>query len=42
VVQTIKVTLREGSLLVGPLQLFYLGGQAAQMPQYAAIVWVGS
>jgi hypothetical protein len=24
------------------LQLFYLDGQAAQMPQYAAIVWVGS
>ena len=41
VVQTIKVTLREGFLLVGPLQLFYLGGQAAQMPQYAAVVWVG-
>jgi uncharacterized protein (TIGR03437 family) len=40
--QTIKVMLREGFLLVGPLQLFYLDGQAAQMPQYAAIVWVGS
>lgn len=42
VVQGIKVTMREGSLLVGPLQLFYLGEQAAQMPQYAAVVWVGN
>jgi uncharacterized protein (TIGR03437 family) len=36
------VTLREGSLLVGPLQLFYQGGQAAQQPQLVANVWVGS
>jgi uncharacterized protein (TIGR03437 family) len=38
--QTINVTIREGPLLVGPLQLFYVGSQAAQMPILGAIVWV--
>jgi uncharacterized protein (TIGR03437 family) len=40
IAQTIKVTIREGPLLVGPLQLFYVGSQAAQMPILGATVWV--
>jgi len=36
----VLVTMREGELLVGPLQLFYQGQQAAQMPELSALVWV--
>jgi uncharacterized protein (TIGR03437 family) len=36
-----RVTIREGDLLAGPLQLFYVGPEAAQAPQLAAVVWVG-